>query len=92
MARKKKRGPSPAAIALAALLILSGLVGSFFLGWHFGVESTRFRGSVLLVNDTHRDAGAFGHMTDSRPAHGHLPESAGFFVIALRRFPRQIGH
>ena len=54
MARKKKRSPSPAAIALAALLILSGLVGSFFLGWHFGVESTRFRGSVLLVNDTHR--------------------------------------
>ena len=40
--------------ALAAAIVLALMGGAFGLGWHFGVESTRFRGNILLVNDTHR--------------------------------------
>lgn len=39
---------------LPLLLVLILMVGSFFLGWHFGVESMKFDGDVLLVNDQHR--------------------------------------
>ena len=35
--------------ALAAVLALMG--GSFGLGWHFGVDSTRYKGGILLVNE-----------------------------------------
>ena len=30
------------------------LAGAFGLGWHFGVESTRYHGNILLVNESHR--------------------------------------
>lgn len=35
----------------ACMLVL--LIGVFFAGWHFGVESTKFHGTILLVNETH---------------------------------------
>ena len=54
MARKqqpvrKKRGRG---ILLLFVLIL--MAGSFCLGWHFGVESMKYDGEVLLVNDKNR--------------------------------------
>ena len=49
--RSRRRGPSPA-LAIVVLLALMG--GAFALGWHFGVESTRFHGNILLVNADHR--------------------------------------
>lgn len=36
------------------LVMLALLGGTFGLGWHFGVESTRYRGEILLVNDANR--------------------------------------
>ena len=39
-------------IASACLIVLLG--GAFFAGWHFGVDSTRFHGKILLVNDQNR--------------------------------------
>ena len=40
---------------IAALIVAVALLGgSFALGWHFGVESTRFKGNILLVNASHR--------------------------------------
>lgn len=36
-------------VALAAGIVL--LAGSFALGWHFGVDSTRYKGGILLVNE-----------------------------------------
>lgn len=35
------------------LALVFALAFSFFLGWHFGVESTKFRGEILLVNADH---------------------------------------
>lgn len=49
--RPKRRRVSPAMAAIVALALLG--VG-FALGWHFGVESTRFHGNILLVNADHR--------------------------------------
>lgn len=46
---KKKRGRG---ILLLFVLIL--MAGSFCLGWHFGVESMKYDGEVLLVNDKNR--------------------------------------
>lgn len=43
-----------AQIMLCCGLVLTLMAGTFALGWHFGVESTKYRGSVLLVNDSHR--------------------------------------
>ena len=51
---KKKRRSSPAARIAAAIAVLALTAGAFALGWHFGVESTRYRGSILLVNAEHR--------------------------------------
>jgi len=48
----KRRSRIPFAVRLAAFALV--LAGTFFLGWHFGVESTRFRGEILLVNDANR--------------------------------------
>ena len=31
--------------------MLALLAGSFALGWHFGVDSTRYKGGILLVNE-----------------------------------------
>ena len=49
--KKRRRGGSP---ALAIIVALALMGASFGLGWHFGVESTRFKGNILLVNETHR--------------------------------------
>ena len=36
-------------VTIAVALALMG--GSFGLGWHFGVDSTRYKGGILLVNE-----------------------------------------
>lgn len=37
---------------LAALVVVLALMaGSFALGWYFGVDSTRYKGGILLVNE-----------------------------------------
>ena len=51
---KKKRRSSPAARIAAAIAVLALTAGAFALGWHVGVESTRYHGSILLVNAEHR--------------------------------------
>ena len=53
MAKKKYR-PSTSRYIIAAAVAVAILAGTFALGWHFGVESTRFRGNILLVNEAHR--------------------------------------
>ena len=52
--KKKKYRPSTGQYILIAVVAVALLAGTFALGWHFGVESTRFHGNILLVNDTHR--------------------------------------
>ena len=54
--KKKKRGVrlSRAQIMLCGAVCLALMGGAFGLGWHFGVESTRFRGEILLVNSENR--------------------------------------
>lgn len=54
MKKKQKARRSPVQVAVAAVAMLGVLVGVFFLGWHFGVESTRYKGEILLVNAEHR--------------------------------------
>ena len=54
MAKKKKRRQGPGQRILVAAVAVALLAGAFGLGWHFGVESTRFRGNILLVNESHR--------------------------------------
>ena len=49
--RRRRRRINPIAALIVAVALLGG---SFALGWHFGVESTRYHGNILLVNDTHR--------------------------------------
>jgi len=50
---ERKRGRLKRAVA--KLLVLAAMMaGMFGLGWHFGVESTKFTGEILLVNDDHR--------------------------------------
>lgn len=40
---------------IACLLTVLALMGGMFgLGWHFGVESTKYKGEILLVNDANR--------------------------------------
>ena len=39
---------------LAGVICLALLGGMFGLGWFFGVKSTEFHGTILLVNDSHR--------------------------------------
>lgn len=53
---KKKTGyrRSNGSIILVVAVAVALLAGAFGLGWHFGVESTRFHGNILLVNETHR--------------------------------------
>ena len=53
---KKKRGYrfTKNQIILAAVLCAALMGGMFGLGWHFGVESTRYKGEILLVNDKNR--------------------------------------
>ena len=53
--RKKKRRGGLRLSPLAAVIVAVALVGaSFALGWYFGVQSTRYKGDILLVNDSHR--------------------------------------
>ena len=53
-ANRKRRRQRPTN-RIAVLIVALALVGaSFGLGWHFGVESTRYRGSILLVNEQNR--------------------------------------
>lgn len=52
MKKKRRRSFGPRVVVLVVVLAL--MAGSFGLGWHFGVDSTRYRGSILLVNDDHR--------------------------------------
>ena len=53
--KKRKRGVrlGRAQLILCCALALALMGGCFGLGWHFGVESTKYRGSILLVNDEH---------------------------------------
>ncbi len=52
--KRKRRGPSAAQLCAMACLCLLLMGGMFGLGWHFGVESTRFYGDILLVNSENR--------------------------------------
>lgn len=54
--RKKKRKTrySFGQIILCVVMLLGLMAGTFGLGWHFGVESTKYKGDILLVNDKHR--------------------------------------
>ena len=38
---------------MGLLLALALAAGAFQLGWHFGAQSTRFTGNILLVNEAH---------------------------------------
>ena len=54
MAKKNVRRPARGPRILVVAIMVALLAGSFGLGWHFGVESTRFHGKILLVNESHR--------------------------------------
>ena len=55
MARKKNaRRADPVPKILFVSVMVALLAAAFGLGWHFGVESTRFKGNILLVNASHR--------------------------------------
>ena len=54
--QKKKRRAAPRRrgnMALSVVIALVLMAGSFALGWHFGVDSTRYKGTILLVNASH---------------------------------------
>ena len=53
MAKKKHRNSTGHTVAVV-IVAVALLAGAFGLGWHFGVESTRFHGNILLVNEAHR--------------------------------------
>ena len=53
-ARRRRRGMGPGRLALCGAVCLALMGGMFGLGWHFGVESTRFKGDILLVNSENR--------------------------------------
>lgn len=52
--RHRRRGPGRGQILVSAVVCLALMGGMFGLGWHFGVESTRYKGSILLVNAENR--------------------------------------
>lgn len=56
MAKKKqmKYRRSGSQTIVFVIVAVALLAGAFGLGWHFGVESTRFHGNILLVNEAHR--------------------------------------
>ena len=54
MARKEKPARKRRGKGILALFVLILMAGSFFAGWHFGVESMKYDGEVLLVNDKNR--------------------------------------
>ena len=53
-ARRRRRGLRRGQLILCGAVCLALMGGMFGLGWHFGVESTRFKGSILLVNSENR--------------------------------------
>lgn len=53
-AKRRRRGLSGGQKILCAAVCLALMGGMFGLGWHFGVESTKFKGSILLVNSENR--------------------------------------
>ena len=50
--KKKKKGSLSGRVATLFLALLLA-AGAFALGWHFGVQSTRYKGAILLVNEAH---------------------------------------
>ena len=54
MAKKMKRRGNPVQTAILIVAAVVMLAGAFGLGWHFGAESNRFKGSILLVNEQNR--------------------------------------
>ena len=54
MRSKKRRGPSLVERLSMLAIALALLALSFGAGWHFGVQSTKYRGNVLLVNEQNR--------------------------------------
>ena len=52
--KKKRRSRARGGNALAILVVAALMAASFGAGWFFGVRSTEYHGSILLVNETHR--------------------------------------
>jgi len=49
--KKKKRGGGK---VIAAAILVVCMAASFTLGWFMGVDSTKFKGDILLVNSKHK--------------------------------------
>jgi len=53
-ARKRRRRIHPGRIAAFIVVVALLMTGAYSVGWQRGVESTRFTGSILLVNSENR--------------------------------------
>ena len=51
---KKQPPKKNGSVTLRSLFMALLVVAAFVLGWHMGVDSTRVKTNVLLVNDSHR--------------------------------------
>lgn len=51
---KKQPPKKNGSVALRSLFMALLVAAAFVLGWHMGVDSTRIKTNVLLVNDSHR--------------------------------------
>ena len=54
MSKKKKRRGIFLSPVMAVALAVALVAASFGAGWFFGVQSTRYHGRILLVNESHR--------------------------------------
>ena len=54
MRKKKKRAPRTVERISILAIVLALIAVSFGAGWYFGVQSTKYRGDILLVNESHR--------------------------------------
>ncbi len=54
MQKRNVRRPRGKILLIRLALALALLAGAFTLGWHYGAESVKFVGEILLVNETHR--------------------------------------
>lgn len=52
--KKRRKGYSGGQLALAIVLLVVLMGGSFGLGWFCGVKSTEFHGDILIVNSENR--------------------------------------
>ena len=52
--KRRRKGFSGGQIALAIVLLVVLMGGSFGLGWFCGVKSTEFEGNILIVNSKNR--------------------------------------